>query len=138
MNAQCLDPILVVDLDLSSTSSLWRPSLQALNHPIIVASTTEQALSDAHRLCPYLVLLVGEQIYWTGHFVRQLRLAAGIANTTVMALTDDHTFSWISPQDNPGLDGFLVKPLSADILLSLIASACAKKACRAGITAVNA
>jgi DNA-binding NarL/FixJ family response regulator len=111
--------------DLQMLESL----LECLRCPIVVASSAEQAMDRASQTHPYLVILVGNCQTWSRTLVSQLRSINKPGNTTIVALTDCHAPSWLHQEDNPGLDGFLVKPLSGDVLISLIQSAWARQAC---------
>jgi AmiR/NasT family two-component response regulator len=86
-------------------------------------------MARASQTHPYLVILVGNCQIWSRALVSQLRSLNKPGSTTIVALTDCHAPSWLHQEDNPGLDGFLVKPLSGDVLISLIQSAWARQAC---------
>lgn len=105
--------------------------LSQLHCPVRVASSTEQIMETARELPPCLVILGGHQRNWSQPLVRQFRNTAALRWATIVALTDCHTPSWCHQEDNPGLDGFLVKPLSPEILTSLVQSAWARHACAA-------
>jgi AmiR/NasT family two-component response regulator len=60
--------------------------------------------------------------------VNQFRSLADTCGITIVALTDVHAPSWLRQEENPGLDGFLVKPLNRDILSSLVQSAWIRQA----------
>lgn len=128
MNTSHSDPILVVDLELGLAIS-WHLPLKRLNCPTIVATTLQQALYHAYHAHPCLVLLMGEHVHWPKSFIQQVRLASGLTHTTILAVTDSDSSSWIHREENPGLDGFLVNPLSTDVLTSLVESASAKQVC---------
>lgn len=114
--------ILVLDPgsdDLQVLESLMRH----LRYPLVVASSLEQAMAETAQAPPYLLILMGNQQQWSQALVRQFRGLADAASMTIVALTDKHAPSWLHQEDNPGLDGLLVKPLNGDILTSLVQAA---------------
>lgn len=101
-----------------------------LQYPVFVASSTEQAVSQVNQAPPCLVILVGDNFQdWSQPLIDQLRCRQGAGDMTIVALTDSASPQWQHSEDNPGVDGLLVKPLSPDILRSLVASAFARQAC---------
>lgn len=128
MNTPHSDPVLIVDLELRLAIS-WHLPFKRLNCPIVVATSLQQALNYAYHVHPCLVLLMGEHIHWPKSFIHQVRAASGLAHLTILAVADSDASSWIHREENPGLDGFLVNPLSTDVLTSLIESASAKQVC---------
>lgn len=52
-----------------------------------------------------------------------LRTIADTFDIILLALDDCHAPRWNYQDHNPGFDGFLVRPLSGDILTSLVQSA---------------
>jgi DNA-binding NarL/FixJ family response regulator len=114
--------ILVLDSgseDLQGLESLMRHFC----YPLVVASSLEQAMAETAQAPPYLLILMGNQQQWSQALVRQFRGLADAASMTIVALTDKHAPSWLRQEDNPGLDGLLVKPLNGDILNSLVQAA---------------
>jgi DNA-binding NarL/FixJ family response regulator len=105
--------------DLQMIESL----LGHLRCPLVVASSLEQAMTRASQAPPYLLILTGSQQNWSKPLVNQFRSFADSCGITIVALTDVHAPSWLRQEDNPGLDGFLVKPVNRDILSSLVQSA---------------
>ena len=105
--------------DLQMLESL----LRHLRCPLVVTSSLEQATARAEQAPPCLLILIGNQQAWSKPLVNQFRGLADAHGITMVALTDVHAPSWLRQEDNPGLDGFLVKPLNRDILSSLIQSA---------------
>ncbi|NJO79759.1 MAG: response regulator [Cyanobacteria bacterium RM1_2_2] len=118
--------ILILD-EGSDDLQIIESLLGHLRCPIVVAASPEQAMARASQAPPYLLILVGNQQDWSKPLVHQLvHQFRGLANaygTTIVALTDVHAPSWLRQEDNPGVDGFLVKPLNQDILSSLVHSA---------------
>jgi AmiR/NasT family two-component response regulator len=94
-----------------------------LRCPIVVATSPEQAMAKASQVPPYLLILIGDQQDWSKPLLHQFRSLANARGITIVALTDVHAPSWLRQEDNPGVDGFLVKPLNQDILSSLVQSA---------------
>ena len=105
--------------DLQMLESL----LGHLRCPLVVASSVEQAMAKAKQAPPYLLILLGAQQSWSQPLVHQFRSLADSCGITIVALTDMHAPSWLRQEDNPGVDGFLVKPLNRDILTSVVQSA---------------
>ncbi len=94
---------------------------------IEVVNSVEQAMVRVSQTPPYLVILTGSRQNWSRTLVSQLRDHVNASNVTIVALTDVHAPSWQHQEENPGLDGFLVKPLSVDVLASLVQSAWARQ-----------
>lgn len=105
--------------DLHALESLLGP----LRCPLVITSSLEQAVVKATHAPPYLLILIGSQQSWPKPLVNQLRSLADTWGITIVALTDVHAPSWLRQEDNPGVDGFLVKPLNRDILSSVVQSA---------------
>lgn len=101
--------------------------LTQLRCPVFIAGTAEQAVDKVRQLPPYLVILIGDGQNWSQTLIRQLRQSGSSHSMTIVALTDSTSPRWGHQEDNPGLDGFLVKPLSGDVLTSLVESALAKQ-----------
>ncbi|MBD2257293.1 response regulator [Pseudanabaena sp. FACHB-2040] len=118
--------ILVLDTQRQESSGV-HSLLTQLHCPVFIAGTAEQALAKVHQVPPYLVILIGDGQNWSQPLVEQLRQGASTANMTIVALTDSTSPRWGQQDENPGLDGFLVKPLSGEVLTSLVESALAKQ-----------
>lgn len=118
--------VLVLNQD-SNDLNLLKFSLQKMSCPVVVAHSAAQAIATATQAPPYLVILVGNQNHWTTQLIKELRKIANHCGMTIVALTDFHAPSWMPQEENPGLDGFLVKPLNCDVLLSLVQSARARQ-----------
>ena len=63
--------------------------------------------------------------------MQRLRETVKPADVTIVALTESSESSWFPYEEHPSLDGFLVKPLSSDVLNSVVESALAKTQIRA-------
>lgn len=105
--------------DLQMIESL----LSHLRCPLVIASSFDQAITKARQTPPYLLILTSHQQEWSKSLVDQFRGLADACGITIVAITDVHAPRWLRQEDNPGVDGFLVKPLNRDILSSLIQSA---------------
>lgn len=104
------------------------PLEMQLQYPVFVASSPEQAVDRALKTPPSLVILVGDDAQnWSAPLVAQLRQKTGVANLTIVALTNSSSPQWNYLEETPGLDGFLVRPLSSEILNSLVESAFARR-----------
>lgn len=93
---------------------------------IFVAHSADQAVARIEQGIPYLVILSGAHQNWSPAFVDRLRETVKPLGTTIVALTQSHEPSWSPQEDHPGIDGFLVEPLSQDVLNLLVKSAVAK------------
>ena len=103
--------------------------LKQLRCPVEVVYSTDQAMTKARQLPPCLMILAGNQHHWSKSSISRFRHVADCSGTTIVALTDFHAPSWLRQEDNPGVDGFLVKPLNGDVLNSLVQSAWVRQAC---------
>lgn len=112
--------------DLHGLESL----LGGLRCVVEIVTSPDQAVDRVHRNPPCLVIVQGNYKIWSQKLVRKLRAIADDDNITLIALTDAHAPSWLRQEENPGFDGFLVNPLSSDVLFSLIQSASARQLCR--------
>lgn len=104
-------------------------SLNCLRCSVEIANSEDQAVAKASKTLPYLVILDGDRQDWSARLVRELRQRASICGTTIVALTNSNAPRWLHQEDNPGVDGFLVKPINGDVLCSLVQSAQAKQSC---------
>lgn len=123
------DYVLVLDRepnDMQSVDLL----LGFLQCPTIVADSADQVVARASQGMPYLIILVGNHHQWSAQLMNDLRCAADAVGGTILSLTDVHSPMWTDYEENPGFDGFLVRPLNHDVLLSLVQSAWAKHLCR--------
>ena len=111
--------------DIQALESL----LGRLRCSVAVASSADQAVEQASQTLPYLVILSGDWQDCSPKFVKQLRQMARVCGTTIVAITDFHAPSWLHQEDNPGVDGYLVKPIGGDVLCSLVQSAWARQSC---------
>lgn len=103
--------------------------LQKLCCSVFVANSIEQAVARIGQAAPYLVILSGDHQNSAQSLVHRLRQTIQKSGVTIVALTESHNPSWIHEEDYSGIDGFLVKPLSGDVLTTLVQSAWAKQSC---------
>ena len=120
--------ILVVDQQ-SEDLQVVKSILSRLSCSVYIAESPDQAVAQASQTAPYLVILSGNNQSWSNTLVNRLRQTVNTHGVTIVALTDSSNPSWSYQEDHPGLDGFLVKPLSRDVLSSLVQSAIIKHAC---------
>lgn len=118
--------VLVLDQQLDDLHML-ESLLNPLRCCVVVANSVEQAMAKISQEPPYLVILAGNRQNWSRALVNSLRARASTSSVTIVALTDVHAPSWQHQEENPGLDGYLVKPLSGDVLTSLVQSAWARQ-----------
>jgi DNA-binding NarL/FixJ family response regulator len=93
---------------------------------IFVAHSADQAVARIEQSIPYLVILSGTHQNWSPAFVDRLRETVKPLGTTIVALTQSHEPNWQLQEEHPGIDGFLVEPISNDVLNLLVESAVAK------------
>lgn len=96
---------------------------------VTIAQSEEQAVAHTTRRPPFLIILAGDYQDWSNGLMRRLRTYANTHRVTLVALTDAYAASWIDQEENPGFDGFLVNPLSRDIIFSLVQSAHTRQSC---------
>jgi DNA-binding response OmpR family regulator len=118
--------ILVLDTQRHQSGSV-ETLLAQLRWPVFVAGSAEQAVAQAHQISPWLVILIGDGQNWSKSLVEQLRQGSQPKQMTIVALTESTSPRWDHTDDHPGLDGFFVKPLSSEVLTSLVQSALAKQ-----------
>lgn len=97
-------------------------------HAVTIASNEEQAIAQVNQYRPFLVILAGDHRSWSRTLLRQLR-TFGHRPITLVALTDFHAPSWLTQEENPGFDGFLVSPISSEVLSTLVQSAHTRQVC---------
>ena len=93
---------------------------------VFIARSAAQAVARIQESIPYLVILSGTHQNWSQTVVDRLRETVKPLGTTIVALTRSHEPTWSFQEEHPGLDGFLVEPISKDVLNLLIESAVAK------------
>lgn len=118
--------VLVVDSSYEDFRDI-RSLLSQLPCPVFVAGSTEQAVAQLRQGQPYLVILAGDRDNWSQALVHRLRQMTRPASVTIVALTDTADPRWGQSEENPGIDGFLVKPVSGDVLNLVVESALAKQ-----------
>lgn len=116
------------ELELPSTSCHPDEDRLHADFSVYVAHSEAQAVVYATHYPPFLVILSGDYATWSRSLLQELRSLA-IQPMTLILLTDDHIPSWVDQEDNPGFDGFLVNPISREILFALIHSAYTRQAC---------
>jgi AmiR/NasT family two-component response regulator len=103
--------------------------MSQMRYPMIVAHSLTQAIAKASQTAPCLIILTGNQQTWSNDLITRFRRITNVHKTPIVALTDFHDPSWLTQEDNPGLDGFLVKPLNGEVLKSVVHSALARQCC---------
>ncbi|GAB4432411.1 MAG: hypothetical protein D6742_12025 [Cyanobacteria bacterium J069] len=101
--------------------------LVRLQCPVVITNSASQMMLRVSQSPPSLVILVGVDRRWSEVLLKQLRTVTNARHTTIVTLTDRHAPSWLHQEENPGFDGFLVKPLTGDVLVSLVQSALARQ-----------
>lgn len=98
-----------------------------LESNVFVAHSADQAVARIEESIPYLVILSGAHKNWSPALVDRLReTVRPSGSTTIVALTQSHEPSWSPQEEHPGIDGFLVEPLTQDVLHLVVESAAAK------------
>lgn len=123
------DYVLVLD---ERQQWLGQTDLPLLPKPceFVVANSAEHAVAQTRQSTPCLVILVGEDHTWFKKQVCALRHSANASPMMIVALTESSSPRWQSEKDVLDLDGFLVKPLTDDVLVSLVQSAIVKQSYR--------
>ncbi|NJP09918.1 MAG: hypothetical protein HC866_10905 [Leptolyngbyaceae cyanobacterium RU_5_1] len=103
--------------------------LRCSRYSVAIACSEEQAVVQASEYPPFLVILTGDHQSWSQNLLNELRTHAKTQQITLVALTDFHAPSWIHQEENPGFDGFLVSPISSEVLSSLVQSAYTRQSC---------
>ena len=93
---------------------------------VFIARSAAQAVARIEESIPYLVILSGTYQSWSQAFINRLRETVKPLGTTIVALTRSHEPTWSFQEEHPGIDGFLVEPISKDVLHLLVESAAAK------------
>ena len=130
LESSASDYILVLEQQPSQDSRLLSMLLDVWRSPLVVASSTNQVLDRIRYLPPSLVILIGNHESWPNHFSLQLRQEANSFGCTILALTDAASPSWPGQDHGSIFDGFLVKPLSSDVLASVLQTAQARRSVR--------
>jgi DNA-binding NarL/FixJ family response regulator len=99
------------------------------SHSVAIACSAEQAMTQVNEKPPFLIILAGDHQNWSHTLLHELRTRANAHPITLVALTDFHAPSWIHQEENPGFDGFLVSPISSEVLSSLVQSAYTRQTC---------
>lgn len=94
-----------------------------------IACSEEQAVFQVTENPPFLVILAGDHRFWSQRLLGNLRQQTSAVPMMLVALTDFHAPSWIHQEENPGFDGFLVNPISSEVLSSLVQSAYTRQFC---------
>jgi AmiR/NasT family two-component response regulator len=99
------------------------------SYSVAIACSEEQAVVQVTEKTPFLIILAGDHQNWSHTLLQELRMGASTQPVTLVALTDFHAPSWIHQEENPGFDGFLVNPISSEVLSSLVQSAYTRQTC---------
>ena len=120
------DCVLVLD---EQESRPPRAELSRLSdhYAFVMANSAEHAIEQAQHKKPCLVILMGENQSWFENQVKILRQSRQAAPMTIVALTESASPRWQRDAYTLDLDGFLVQPLTDDILVSLVQSAAIKQ-----------
>lgn len=103
--------------------------LNQMRCSVTIAHSADQAVAQTNQSPPYLIIVASNEPHWSQTLVNQLRRLTVSSCVTIVALTDRHEPVWLSPTQNLGFDGFLVNPISNEVLSSLLQSAWIRQAC---------
>lgn len=123
------DYVLVLDERQKLAQNADLPDISD-QYSFVIASSVEHAVEQARQVNPCLVILVGEDHHWFENQVKALRRTSEAPSMTIVALTESSSPNWQASKETLELDGFLVKPLTDDILVSLVQSAIIKQSYR--------
>jgi DNA-binding NarL/FixJ family response regulator len=101
--------------------------LQQVALDVEIVHTADQALAKVSQKPPCLIIL--QEHLRSEAAIHQLRTIANADRITLVIVTETDSPSWLHQEQRPDVDGFLVKPLSSDVLFSLIHSASARQFC---------
>jgi len=99
-------------------------------YALVVAASEQHAVEQARQAAPCLVILVGDSHTWFKSQVDALRHSTDTPPMTIVALTESTAPTWQLEKDTLEVDGFLVKPVTDEILNSLVQSAIIKQSYR--------
>lgn len=103
-------------------------SNQIVRCPIVIADSVKEAIATAQSHHPYLVILAGDSSQpQLPRIARQIRQCMQPEEVMIVSLTASSDLAWEPQTGSPEIDGFLVEPLSVDVLSSLNESAMAKQ-----------
>ncbi|MBE9011635.1 response regulator transcription factor [Pseudanabaenaceae cyanobacterium LEGE 13415] len=102
--------------------------LQQVAFDVEIVDTADQALAKASQNPPCLVIL--QEHLRSDTTIHRLRRIKNADRMTLVIVTETDSPSWLHQDQHPDVDGFLVKPLSSDVLFSLVHSASARQYCR--------
>lgn len=122
----CKDYVLILD-EQQQVSPRPDLPLETDRCDVFVASSFEQAVARAKQAAPCLVILAGDDQRWVQTQVHTLRQSTQAHEATILALTESTHPNWEPHEETPDLDGFLVKPLTTEVLTSLVQSALIKR-----------
>jgi CheY-like chemotaxis protein len=111
--------------DLGRLKSL----LGQLRCSVAIAHSEAQAVAQAKQAPPYLVIVANSDRAWSTALVSQLRSRVPTGNVMIIALTDHYIPRWSHYAENMGFDGVFVKPMSGEVLSSLVQSAWVRQTC---------
>lgn len=96
---------------------------------VIMVSSLEEAVQQVNHAVPCLLILASGQSVWHTSIVQRFRNLADDCGMTIVVVSESHAPRWSRQEHNLGIDGYLVKPITGEILNSLIQSAWARQVC---------
>ncbi|MDX2096613.1 MAG: hypothetical protein SFW36_02460 [Leptolyngbyaceae cyanobacterium bins.59] len=105
--------------------------LKRMEYSVTITSSAEQAVARVFEANPCLIILECNHQCWSPGLVQDLRSNTSACRAMIFALTESYAPSWVNQEENPGFDGFLVKPISDEVMASLIQSAWVRQVCLA-------
>ncbi|WP_448571709.1 hypothetical protein [Trichothermofontia sp.] len=96
---------------------------------VIMVSSLEDAVKHVNHAVPCLLILASGQSVWHTSIVERFRNLTDDCGMTIVVVSESHAPRWSRQEHNLGVDGYLVKPITGEILNSLIQSAWARQVC---------
>ncbi len=121
--------ILVVSQSSEDCQWLYGLPLERLQCAVMVVSSLEDAVQQIHRAVPCLLILASGQSVWHTSIVQRFRSLTNDCGMTIVVVSESHAPRWSRQDHSLGIDGYLVKPITGEILNSLIQSAWARQVC---------
>lgn len=121
--------ILVVGQSSEDWQWLHALPLERLQCSVMVVSSLEEAVQQIHRAVPCLLILASGQSVWHTSIVQHFRSLTNDCGMTIVVVSESNAPRWSRHDNHLGIDGYLVKPITGDILNSLIQSAWARQVC---------
>ncbi|WP_448560760.1 hypothetical protein [Trichothermofontia sp.] len=121
--------ILVLGQSAEDCQWLYGLPPERLQCSVMVVSSLEEAVQQVNQAVPCLLILAGGQSVWHTSIVQRFRSLTNDCGMTIVVVSESHAPRWTRQDNSMGIDGYLVKPITGEILNSLIQSAWARQVC---------